>query len=176
MIFTKTPIPGCFLVDLEKRGDDRGFFARFFCEREFAAQGIVMRSVQINTSVSAHKGTLRGMHYQLPPSEEVKVVRCILGRLYDVVLDLRRDSPTYRRHFAAELTPQNRSMMVVPRGCAHGFLTLEDNTEALYLVSAYYDSSAERGVRWNDPAFAILWPSEPAVLSPKDSAIPDYTL
>lgn len=174
MKFTPTPLAGVFTIDLERRGDERGWFARLFCEREFAAQGLESRYVQINNSASASRGTLRGMHYQLPPSGEVKVVRCLRGSLYDVALDLRPDSPTFGQSFAAELSAENRRMLYVPRGCAHGFLTLADDTEAFYLVSAFYDPQLERGVRFDDPRFAIHWPIEPVVVSDKDRRWPDY--
>jgi dTDP-4-dehydrorhamnose 3,5-epimerase len=172
--FRPTPVHGAYLIDLERRGDDRGFFARFFCEREFATAGLVSRFVQINNSLTGRRGTLRGMHYQLPPSAEVKVVRCLRGALFDVALDLRPDSPSFGRWFGAELTAENRSMMYVPEGCAHGFITLQDDTEALYLVSAFYGPDEERGVRFNDPRFAIAWPIEPAEVSAKDKGWPDF--
>ena len=174
MIFTPTPIAGAYLVELEKRGDERGFFARLFCEREFGAAGLPSRFVQINDSRSAQKGTLRGMHYQLAPKAETKLVRCIHGALYDVVLDLRRDSPTFGQSFGAELDAENRRMMLVPKGCAHGFITLAPDTEAFYLVDEYYAPELERGVRWDDPRFAIRWPLAPAVLSDKDRAHRDF--
>ena len=141
--------------------DERGFFARFFCEREFADNGLERSFVQINNSLSTKKGTLRGPHYQLPPCAEVKVVRCVRGALYDAIVDLRPNSPTYRKWFGAELTADNRFMMYVPRGCAHAMLTLSDGAEAIYLVSAFYEPEQERGVRWNDPAIGIKWPIEP---------------
>jgi dTDP-4-dehydrorhamnose 3,5-epimerase len=174
MIFTETPIEGAFLVDLEKRGDERGFFARAFCEREFAAHGLAARFVQINDSLSARRGTLRGMHYQLAPRAETKVVRCIRGALHDVILDLRRGSPTFGRSFGAELSAENRRMMYVPKGFAHGFVTLADDTEALYLVDEPYAPEQERGVRWDDPRFGIRWPIPPVVLSDKDRAHRDF--
>ena len=174
MKFNATPVHGVFTIELERRGDERGWFARFFCEREFAGQGLETRYIQINNSLSAIRGTLRGMHLQLPPSGEVKVVRCVQGALYDVALDLRPDSPTFGRSFGAELSAENRRMMYVPRGCAHGFLTLAPDTEALYLVSALYDPQRERGVRFNDPRFAIEWPSDPVVVSDKDRQWPDF--
>ena len=174
MIFTETPLPGAYLIDLEKRGDDRGFFARAFCEREFAQHGLVDRFVHANTSLSAREGTLRGMHYQLAPQAETKMVRCIRGALYDVILDLRKGSPTFGKSFGAELTAENRRMMYVPRGFAHGFLTLAANTEAFYMVSAFYAPEWERGVRWNDPRFAIHWPAVPAVISDKDARQRDF--
>jgi dTDP-4-dehydrorhamnose 3,5-epimerase len=174
MKFTPLPLAGAHLIDLEKRGDDRGFFARFFCEKEFAQHGLITRFVQINNSLTSKKGTLRGMHYQLPPSAEVKVVRCLRGALYDVILDLRPHSATFGQWFGETLSADNRRMMYVPEGFAHGFLTLEPDTEALYLVSAPYAPEAERGVRYNDPRFGIRWPITPDELSDKDKAWPDY--
>ncbi|MFO0887972.1 MAG: dTDP-4-dehydrorhamnose 3,5-epimerase [Isosphaeraceae bacterium] len=174
MIFTETPIPGAYLIDLEKRGDDRGFFARAFCEREFEAKGLVSRFVQVNNSLSGEKGTLRGMHYQLPPHAETKVVRCIRGALYDLILDLRPDSPTFGTGFGAELTAENRRMMYVPKGFAHGFITLADDTEALYFVDEFYAPQHERGVRWNDARFGLRWPIAPVVISEKDANQKDF--
>jgi dTDP-4-dehydrorhamnose 3,5-epimerase len=180
MIFTETPLKGLYLIDLEKKGDDRGFFARAFCEQEFGSHGLVTRFVQINNSLSAQKGTLRGMHYQLPPKGETKVVRCIRGALFDAALDLRAGSPTFGKSVGAELTAENRRMMYVPKGFAHGFLTLAPDTEALYFVDEFYSPENERGVRWNDPKFNIQWPAEPTVLSDKDrdqrSFDPDWHL
>lgn len=173
MIFNKTPLSDAYTIDLEKRGDDRGFFARVFCEKEFADAGLETRFVQINSSLSAKRATLRGMHYQLPPAAEVKVVRCIKGGLFDVIVDLRPDSPTNMRWFGAELTAENRRMMYVPRGFAHGFITLSDDTEAFYLVSEFYSPGNERGLRYNDPAIGIEWPLEPAEVSDKDGKWPD---
>jgi dTDP-4-dehydrorhamnose 3,5-epimerase len=174
MIFEPTPLSGAFTIGLERRGDHRGFFARLFCTEEFAAHGLETAFVQINTSLTQARGTVRGMHYQLPPAAEVKVVRCIRGSLYDVILDLRPDSPTYLRSFGAELTAENRVMMYVPRGFAHGFMTLDEDTEALYLVSHAYAPESERGLRWNDPALSLPWPRPPTELSPKDRAWPDF--
>jgi dTDP-4-dehydrorhamnose 3,5-epimerase len=168
MIFTESPLKGVFVIDLEKKGDDRGFFARAFCEKEFADHGLVNKFVQVNNSLSAIQGTLRGLHYQLAPKAETKLVRCVRGALYDVVLDLRKDSATFGQHFGAELTAENRRMMYVPKGFAHAFLTIAPDTEALYFVDEFYAPQAERGVRWNDPKFNIRWPMEPAVLSDKD--------
>ena len=176
MKFTETPLAGAYLVDLEKRGDERGFFARFFCERDFAARGLETRFVQINNSLSVEVGTLRGMHYQLPPAAEVKLVRCLAGALWDAILDLRPASPSFGKWFAAELSAENRRMMYVPRGFAHGFLTLAPNTEALYLVSAFYAPERERGVRWNDPRFAIAWPHPPQAISDKDAGQRDFDM
>ena len=148
MKFNPTPLEGAYTIEIEKRGDDRGFFARFFCEKEFREAGLETRFVQINNSLTGLKGTLRGLHYQLPPNAEVKVVRCIRGELWDVILDLRAGSSTFGKWFGAELTAENRRMMYVPRGFAHGFVTLTDDTEALYLVSAFYGPEQERGVRY----------------------------
>lgn len=174
MKFVPIPLAGAYVIELEKREDERGFFARFFCEREFAEVGLETRFVQINNSLSRDKGTLRGMHYQLDPSAEVKVVRALSGALWDAILDLRQGSPTFGRSFGVELSGQNRRMMYVPRGFAHGFLTLEPDTEALYLVSVFYDPALERGVRWNDPRFEIGWPAEPNVISDKDANQRDF--
>lgn len=168
MKFTPTPLKGAFLIDLDKIGDERGFFARFFCENEFKIHGLDPKVAQANFSLSKDKGTLRGLHYQLPPYEETKLVRCLSGSLYDVILDIRRDSPTFGRYFGAVLTPENRTMMYVPRGFAHGFITLEPDTEILYLVSAPYSKEHERGIRFDDPAFNIEWPAAPAVISERD--------
>jgi dTDP-4-dehydrorhamnose 3,5-epimerase len=174
MKFRSTSLSGAFLIELEKRGDDRGFFARHFCEHEFAAAGLESRYVQINNSLSAKRGTLRGLHYQLPPSAEVKVVRCVRGALWDVIIDLRPDSPSYKKWFGAELSAENRIMMYVPRGFAHAILTLSDDAEAIYLVSAFFAPEQERGLRWDDPAIGIEWPIEPAEISPKDAKWPSF--
>jgi dTDP-4-dehydrorhamnose 3,5-epimerase len=173
MKFHASPLHGAYTIELEKRGDDRGFFARLFCQREFENAGLVFSTVQINNSLSARAGTLRGMHYQLPPAAETKVVRCLRGALYDVIIDLRPDSPTFCRWFGAELTADNRLMMLVPCGFAHGFLTLTDDTEALYLVSAFYAPEQERGVRFDDARFGIDWPRTPVDISQKDRCWPD---
>ena len=174
MLFDETPIPGVFLIDLEKRGDERGFFARAFCVNEFRERGLATSFVQVNNSLTAAKGTLRGMHYQLPPKDETKIVRCIRGALWDVALDLRANSTTFGRWFGAELTAENRRMMYVPKGFAHGFVTLADNTEALYFVDEFYAPGLERGIRWNDARFGIKWPVEPATISDKDRSHPDF--
>jgi len=174
MEFNRTPLEGAYLIDLQKIGDERGFFARAFCEKEFADHGLVTHFQQMNNSLAGARGTLRGMHYQLAPSAETKVVRCIRGSLFDVILDLRQDSPTYLQHFGAELTAEHRRMMYVPKGFAHGFVTLEDETEAFYFVDESYAPELERGIRWNDPRFGIEWPVEPTVISEKDSAHPDF--
>lgn len=174
MKFTETPLAGAWIIELEKRGDERGFFARTYCTREFAEHGLTTSFVQVNDSLTADRGTLRGMHYQLPPAAETKIVRCIRGALYDVMLDLREDSPTFGQSFGVELTAENRVMAYVPKGFAHGFITLEDATEAFYLVDEYYAPELERGVRWDDPKFDLKWPIEPVVLSDKDRSHPDF--
>lgn len=174
MIFNKTPLQDAYTIELERRGDDRGFFARMFCEREFGAQGLETRFVQVNNSLTSKAGTLRGMHYQLAPAAEVKLVRCVKGSLYDVILDLRPDSPTFGKHFGAELNAENRRMMYVPRGFAHGFVTLAPDTEAVYLVSDFYAPQAERGVRFDDPRFGIVWPISPTEISEKDRKWPSF--
>jgi dTDP-4-dehydrorhamnose 3,5-epimerase len=174
VIFTETPLRGAYLIDLERRGDERGFFARAFCEREFGNHGLATRFVQANNSLTAQKGTLRGMHYQLPPKAETKLVRCVRGGLFDVILDLRKDSPTFGHSYGAELTAENRRMMYVPKGFAHGFITLTADSEAFYFVDELYAPELERGVRWNDPRFGIQWPIPPEVLSDKDRGHRDF--
>ncbi len=173
MIFTPTPLEGAYTIDLEKRGDDRGFFARLFCAREFAEHGLETRFIQVNNSLSTKAGVLRGMHYQLPPFAEVKLVRCVRGALWDFIVDLRPDSPSFKQSFGAELSAENRTMMYVPRGFAHGFITLTEDAEAVYLVSAEYGPEQERGVRFDDPAIGITLPLAPTEISPKDAAWPD---
>ncbi len=174
MKFHATPLAGAYVIELDLRGDDRGFFARLYCQKEFAEVGLEPQLVQINNSLTRQRGTLRGMHYQLPPAAEVKVVRCIRGALYDVIIDLRPDSPSFAHWFGAELTAENRKMMYVPRGFAHGFLTTADDTEAFYLVSAFYSPELERGLRFDDPRFAVKWPFPPLEVSEKDRSWPDF--
>lgn len=166
------PLLGAFVAEPALRRDERGFFARLFCRQAFAAAGIELDVAQANHSYSARRGTLRGLHYQLPPSAEIKLVRCLSGALWDVIVDLRPDSPTFRQWYGTELTPRNGRMMVVPRGFAHGFITLADDTEMLYLVSHAHDPAAERGLRFDDPAFGIRWPCAPEVVSAKDRGWP----
>jgi dTDP-4-dehydrorhamnose 3,5-epimerase len=174
MLFTPTPLAGAYVVDLEKKGDERGFFARAFCEREFQQHGLIGHFCQVNNSLSAQKGTLRGLHYQLAPKAETKLVRCVRGALYDLILDLRDSSPTLGTSFATELSAENRRMMYVPKGFAHGFLSLADDTEALYFVDEFYSPEHERGIRYNDPTFALAWPMIPTVISDKDKAHPTF--
>lgn len=174
MKFTETPLRGAYVINLEPRGDDRGWFARLFCQREFQQHNLCSSIVQANNSFSKHKGTLRGMHYQLPPKAEDKIVRCLRGALLDVIVDLRPGSPTFLQHFSIELSAENRTMLFVPKGFAHGFLTLSDDTEAFYLVTEFYSPQHERGLRYNDPRLAIRWPFEPVVISDKDRNHPDF--
>lgn len=176
MIFSDTRLSGAYVIDLEKIEDDRGFFARAWCERELAERGLETRIAQCNVSFNIQKATLRGMHFQGPPHEEVKLIRCIRGALFDVIIDLRPDSSTFRRWAGFELSASNRSMLYVPRGFAHGFQTLEEDTETFYMVSEFYDPAAEGGVRWDDPAFGIEWPlGSPTEISDKDASWPDFT-
>ena len=174
MLFTETPLKGAYVIDLEKLEDERGFFARYYCEQEYAKHGLSTSLVQMNNSLAVEKGTLRGMHYQLSPAAETKVVRCLTGALWDCIIDLREDSSTFRQHFAVELTSENRSMLYVPKGFAHGFITLTDNTEALYLVDEFYAPELERGIRYDDPSFGIEWPLLPTVISDRDRQHPDF--
>ncbi|MBC8127953.1 MAG: dTDP-4-dehydrorhamnose 3,5-epimerase [Gloeobacteraceae cyanobacterium ES-bin-144] len=174
MKFTETPLKGAYIIELEKRGDDRGWFARYFCELEYNQHGLNHHIVQINDSVSKYKGTLRGMHYQLAPKAEDKIVRCLRGALFDCIIDLRPDSATFLQHFSVELTAENRTMLYVPKGFAHGFMTLEPDTEAFYLVTEYYSPEHERGLRYNDPKFGISWPMAPTEVSDKDANHPDF--
>ena len=172
MKFETTDIPGVCVVALNRIEDERGFFARAFCETEFEEQGLVSRFVQANTSFNRLAGTLRGMHYQVAPSIETKIVRCIRGSIFDVVVDLRKDSPTYRKHFGIELTADSRTALVVPANCAHGFQTLQDDSEVFYLVSAPYTPECERGVRHDDAALSIDWPLPVSNISEKDASWP----
>lgn len=172
MKFIETELPGAYILELEKRGDERGFFARTWCQHEFEEHGLVADVVQQNTSVSKYKGTLRGMHYQVAPHRETKLVRCTKGSLFDVIIDLRPDSSTYKQWLSVELTEDNYKMLYVPRDFAHGFITLSDDTEATYLVSAFYAPDAERGIRYNDPQFGIQWPGTVHTISDKDASWP----
>lgn len=177
MIFEETPLSGAYIVRLERIEDDRGFFARTFCEREFSARGLASRMVQSNTAFSRRAGTLRGLHYQKPPHAEAKLVRCIRGAVFDVMADIRPDSPTFRSWFGMNLTEENRTMVYVPEGMAHGYLALADGSELSYQVSTFYTPGAEQGIRWNDPAFGIEWPQvNELILSEKDRSWPDFRL
>lgn len=168
MILTETPIAGAFLLDVERREDERGFFARTYCQDELRAHGLECDVVQCSISFNHVRGTLRGLHYQDAPHEETKIVRCTRGAIWDVVVDLRRDSGTYRRWTAVELTADNRRALYIPPGLAHGFITLGDDSEVFYMMGTTYVAEAARGVRWDDPAFGISWPMAPVVMSDRD--------
>lgn len=168
MLFTETALPGVYLVDPEPREDSRGFFARAWCREEFAAHGLATRHEQTNLAFNHTQGTLRGLHYQAEPHAEAKLVRVTRGAVWDVAVDVRPDSPTYRRWVGVELTAESRRMLYVPAGFAHGYLTLADGTELLYQVSAAYAPQAERGLRYNDPALSIAWPEPVRLVSDKD--------
>ena len=170
--FRETPLPGVFLIDPDRREDERGFFARTYCAEEFSSRGLETRIAQCSVSFNPKRGTLRGMHLQMPPHAEVKLVRCTRGAVYDVVVDMRGESPTLGRWFAAELTGENRTMLYIPERVAHGFLTLTDDTEVSYQISEFYHPECARGVRWDDPAVGIQWPFSPTMISPRDTAFP----
>lgn len=175
MIYKETPIDGVFIIDIEPVADERGFFSRTWCVKEFQARGLNSDLVQCNISFNKKRGTLRGMHYQKPPHGEVKVVRCTRGRVFDVILDLRPESPSFQQWLGVELSEDNHHMLYIPEGCAHGFQTLEDDSELFYQMSTFYEPGVASGVRWNDPSFAIRWPLEVAVVSDKDNKFPDYS-
>jgi dTDP-4-dehydrorhamnose 3,5-epimerase len=174
VIFEKTRLPGAYVIRLEKHEDSRGFFARAWCSREFEDRNLITRAAQANISLSRYEGTLRGMHYQIPPAAETKIVRCTRGTIYDVILDLRPDSPTSGEWVGVELAADNYTMLYVPEGFAHGFQTLTDDAEVYYQVSEFYSPTHERGVRYNDPAFRIEWPRSVTCISEKDRKWPDY--
>jgi len=174
MIFRDTKIPGAFEIHPEPILDERGFFARTWCRKEFEAHGLNPQLVQCSVSLSTRRGTLRGMHYQAAPFAEAKLVRCTRGAIYDVAVDLRPQSPTYKAWTAVTLTAENRHMLYVPEGCAHGFLTLEDASEVFYQMSEFYNAESARGVRWDDPAFEIAWPEKLQVISERDRSYPNF--
>jgi dTDP-4-dehydrorhamnose 3,5-epimerase len=174
MTFQETKLRGVFEIDLELRCDERGFFARSWCQQEFEKQGLNPNLAQCSVSFNVKKGTLRGMHFQATPSPETKVVRCTMGAIYDVVVDLRSESPTFRHWIGVVLTPQNRHMIYVPEGCAHGFMTLQDESEIFYQISEFFAPELSRGVRWDDPAFGIAWPEKVEVISERDRTYPDF--
>ncbi len=175
MKFVETPLIGAYIIELEKHEDNRGFFARLFCQREFSNRGLASNFVQISDSLNKTRGTLRGMHYQLPPAAETKMVRCLHGALLDVIIDLREKSPTFKQHTVVELTAENHKMIYVPKGFAHGFITLADNTEVFYFIDEFHSSQHERGIRWDDPVFNIKWPLMPTVISDRDQKYPDFS-
>jgi dTDP-4-dehydrorhamnose 3,5-epimerase len=174
VIFTETPLRGAFVIEPEPIEDARGLFARTWCRRELEANGLETRLAQCNASFNKRKGTLRGMHYQVPPAAETKIVRCTRGSLYDVIIDLRPDSATFTRHFVTVLTADNRRMLFVPTGFAHGFQTLEDDTEIFYQMSEFYSPQYARGVRWDDPIFGISWPDDERTMVERDRSYPDF--
>lgn len=175
MIFTKLRLEGAYLIDIQKIEDERGFFARTFCQREFIKHGLNYHVTQCNISFNKNKGTLRGMHFQAYPNQEAKLVCCSHGAIYDVIIDLRPNSPNYLEHIATTLTSNDRRMLYIPEGFAHGFLTLEDNAIVSYQMSEFYSPESSRGVRWNDPIFNIKWPSEITTISERDSIYPDFS-
>ncbi len=172
VIFQKTRLQGAYVIEPERLDDERGFFARIYCDREFADHGITFRCVQSNISFNWRKGTLRGMHYQTTPHAEAKLIRCTMGAMYDVIVDLRPGSSTYAQWIAAELTADNRRMLFVPEGFAHGFQSLVDNTETFYLMSAAYVAESSAGVLWSDPKLGIEWPLADPIVSARDRALP----
>jgi dTDP-4-dehydrorhamnose 3,5-epimerase len=176
VIFTPLPLRGAMLVDLERSEDARGYFARAWCEREFRAAGLNSRLVQASVSYNRRRGTLRGMHYQLAPHAEDKLVRCIQGAVWDVIIDLRPGSPTYLQHRGVELTAARGRALYVPQGFAHGFQSLVDETQLFYQMSQFHEPGAARGIRWDDPLFAIDWPERPPILNQRDATYPDYVV
>jgi dTDP-4-dehydrorhamnose 3,5-epimerase len=174
MIFTETKLKGAYIIDLNRVEDDRGFFGRVWCKREFEEHGLVADMAQANISFSKKKGTLRGLHYQREPHAEAKTIRCTMGSIWDVIVDLRPTSETYKQWIGVELTAENFRMLHIPKGFAHGFITLEDDTAVHYMVSTFYSPGAESGVRYNDPAFNIAWPIEPSIITAKDAQHPLY--
>lgn len=176
MRFVPTEIAGAMILELEAHRDDRGFFARSFCEKEFSNAGIPMRVFQANLSRNPKSRTLRGIHFQVSPHDEPKLVQCVRGRMWDVAVDLRQTSPTYGRWVGVDLSPQSERLFYIPPGCGHGFITLEDETDVLYMMGAPFVPGAGRGIRWDDPAFKIAWPVPPAIISERDASYPTFTL
>lgn len=174
MKFSLTPLPGAYTIDLDTVEDERGFFARSWCRKEFTDHGLNPDLVQCNISFNTKRGTLRGMHFQSQPFGETKIVRCTQGSIYDVIIDLRPDSPTFKQWYSVELTARNRTMLYIPVDFAHGFQTLEDNTEVMYQMSEYYHPDHAQGVRWNDPVFSIEWPVKNVIVSKRDAEYTDF--
>jgi len=174
MIFTETRLKGAYIITLEKIEDERGFFARSWCQGEFAERGLNSNLSQCNISYNRHKGIIRGMHYQAAPHEEAKLVRCTMGTIYDVIIDLRPNSKTHKEWFSLELSAENRQLLYVPEGFAHGFQTLSDNAEVFYQMSTSYAPESAKGVRWNDAAFGIQWPEDVQLISERDQSYPDF--
>jgi len=173
MIFSETKLTGAYVIDPERLEDERGFFSRTWCRREFEKQGLNLSMVQCSISFNKKRGTLRGMHYQAHPYQEAKLVRCTMGAIYDVIIDLRPESQTFKQWIAVELTAENRRMIFIPKGLAHGFQTLMDNTEVFYQMSEFFAPECARGVRWNDPQFNIIWPEDDSIISIKDQNFDD---
>ena len=176
MIFQETKLEGAWIVDLNRLEDERGFFARSFCQQEFSEHGMNPCIAQCNVSYNRKKGTLRGMHLQVSPSQEAKLVQCTQGAIYDVMIDLRPESPTFYEHLGVVLSAENYRMLYIPEGFAHGFLTLEDHSNVFYLMSEFYAPEYARGFRWNDPAFKIAWPASPEVVSERDAGYADFSM
>ncbi|MBW8331895.1 MAG: dTDP-4-dehydrorhamnose 3,5-epimerase [Prolixibacteraceae bacterium] len=176
MIFTETKLKGSFIIEIEKHEDERGFFGRSWCVNEMKDHGINMNILQANISLNKRKGTLRGMHYQLAPHQEAKLVRCSRGSIFDVIIDLRKDSQTFKNWIGVELTQENYKMLYIPEDFAHGFITLDNDSEISYLMSEIYVPDAGATIRWNDPLFNIKWPLEPKILSEKDKSQPDFEI
>ena len=174
MIFAETRLQGAYVIEPELRQDERGFFARTWCQNEFAQKGLQTQWVQCNISFNKQRSTLRGLHYQTAPHEETKLVRCTMGAIYDVIVDLRLESPTFSQWLAVELTAENRLMLFIPKGFAHGFQTLTDASEVFYQMSAFYAPECARGVRWDDPAFEISWPAANPIMSERDRSFSDF--
>ncbi|MDH4128864.1 MAG: dTDP-4-dehydrorhamnose 3,5-epimerase [Spirochaetota bacterium] len=172
MKFIETPLKGAFIIELDEIKDDRGFFARSWCKKEFKDLGLNPKLVQCSISFNKKKGTLRGMHFQVKPHEEAKLIRCTMGKLYDVIIDLRPNSKTYKQWFSIELSQDNRKMLYIPEAFAHGFQTLTDNTEIFYQMSQFFHEESASGVSWDDPTFNILWPIKEIIISDKDKAYP----
>lgn len=172
MIFTETLLKGAYIIDVERLEDDRGFFGRSFCKNEFEKYGLNNNIVQSNISFNTKKATLRGMHMQAAPNGEEKLIRCTRGAIYDVIIDMRKNSTTFGKWFGIELTADNYKMLYIPKEFAHGFITLEDNTETSYQMTEYFTPGASKGYRWNDPAFGIQWPITPKIISEKDRMFP----
>lgn len=174
MQFSETKLGGAYIIEIEKLVDDRGFFARSWCQKEFESHGLTSRMAQANISFNRKKGTLRGMHYQIAPYQECKIIRCTRGAIYDVIIDLRPDSPTYKQWTSVELAAESYTMFFVPENFAHGFQTLTDEAEISYQVTQFYTPGSEKGIRFDDPIFNIQWPLEVSVISDKDRTWPDY--
>ncbi len=174
MKFIETPLDGAYIIELERFEDERGFFARSWCKKEFDSRGLNSNISQCNIAYNKKKGSLRGMHYQAKPHEEAKVVRVTRGAIYDVIVDLRQAAVTFKKWYAVELSANNHRMLYIPEGLAHGYVTLEDDTELFYQMSEFYYPECARGVRWNDPAFNIQWPDEKILINARDQEFPDY--